>query len=260
MCSMAKVIGAIIGYIWGGFWGLVLGIVIGHVVGRIVVKALRGGLLKHQAKVQHAFFEATFSVMGHLAKADGRVTEQEIQIARRVMQNMKLGEAATQQAMALFAQGKSADFDLEGVLLDLRRVGGLRHRPLMQMFIEIQVSAGYADGDLAPSERTVLLTLCEGLGFTAADLERIESMVRAEIHGHKEGAGLSLDDAYAILSIKKTATDSDVKRAYRRLMSQHHPDKLEAKGLPKEMMKIAEEKTHEIRMAYEKIRDERGFK
>ncbi len=257
---MAKVIGAIIGVIWGGFWGLLLGIVIGHVVGLALVKALRGKLVKHQAKVQHAFFEATFSVMGHLAKVDGHVTEQEIQIARRVMQNMKLGEAATQEAMRLFVQGKSADFDLEGVLLDLRRAGGLRHRPLMQMFIEIQVSAGYSDGELTPSERAVLLKLCEGLGFTAADLERIESMVRAEIHGHKADGGLSVDDAYAILSIKETVTDSDVKRAYRRLMSQHHPDKLEAKGLPKEMMKMAEEKTHEIRMAYEKIREKRGFK
>jgi len=257
---MAKVIGAIIGFIWGGFFGLVLGIIIGHVVGRVLVKIFRGGLVKHQVKVQRAFFEATFSVMGHLAKADGRVTEQEIQVARRVMQNMKLGEAATQQAMALFAQGKSADFDLDGVLLNLRRVGGLRHRSLMQMFIEIQVSAGYADGNLALSERAVLLKLCEGLGFTAADLDRIELMVNAESHGNKVGGGLSLDDAYAMLSIKKRATDSEVKRAYRRLMSQHHPDKLEAKGLPKEMMKIAEEKTHEIRMAYEKVREERGFK
>ncbi len=256
---MAKLIGAIIGLMWGGLLGLVLGVFIGHVVGRVLTHVLRGGG-QHQVKVQHAFFEATFSVMGHLAKADGRVTTEEIQVARRVMQNMKLGEEATRQAMALFAQGKSADFDLEGVLLDLRRVGGLRHRHLMQIFIEIQVSAGYADGSLGNAERAVLLTLCKGLGFTAADLERIESRVSAEIHGHRVGGGLSLADAYAILNIEEAAIDTEVKRAYRRLMNQHHPDKLEAKGLPKEMMKIAEEKTHEIRTAYERVRKERGFK
>ncbi len=253
---MAKLIGAIIGLMWGNFWGLVLGVFIGHVVDR----RLRRGLIQHQVKVQQAFFEATFSVMGHLAKADGRVTAEEIQVARRVMQNMKLDEKATRQAMALFAQGKSADFDLEGVLLDLRRAGGLRHRPLMQIFIEIQVSAGYADGVLGSAERAVILTVCKGVGFTAADLERIESMVGAEIHGHKAGANLSMADAYAILDVQEKATDAEVKRAYRRLMNQHHPDKLEAKGLPKAMMKIAEEKTHEIRMAYERVRKDRGFK
>jgi len=87
-------------------------------------------------------------------------------------------------------------------------------------------------------------------------------MVRAEQHAARGGnvEQVSQDDAYAILNISAQSSDADVKRAYRKLTSQHHPDKLVAKGLPKEMMKLAEEKTHEIRVAYERIREARGIK
>ena len=106
--------------------------------------------------------------------------------------------------------------------------------------------------------------ICAVLGFSPLDLERLESMIRAERHASKGSRSgrvdhVSDDDAYAILNITSSVSDAEVKRAYRRLMNQHHPDKLVAKGLPKEMMKLAEEKTHEIRVAYERIRETRGF-
>jgi DnaJ like chaperone protein len=59
--------------------------------------------------------------------------------------------------------------------------------------------------------------------------------------------------------VDKSASEAEVKNAYSRLMSQHNPDKLVAKGLPEEMMKIATQKTHEIRQAYEQIKEARGF-
>ena len=69
----------------------------------------------------------------------------------------------------------------------------------------------------------------------------------------------SLHDAYAVLGVEKDASDAEVKRAYRRLRSQHHPDKLVSKGLPEEMMKVATQKTYEIRQAYERVREARGL-
>jgi DnaJ like chaperone protein len=69
---------------------------------------------------------------------------------------------------------------------------------------------------------------------------------------------MQLDDAYAILNVDPDASDSELKRAYRKLISQHHPDKLVSKGLPEEMMKIATQKTQEIRAAYECVMDERN--
>jgi DnaJ like chaperone protein len=130
------------------------------------------------------------------------------------------------------------------------------------MFLEIQLGAAFADGDLHDAERNVLLQICDTLGFSRVDFERLVTMIRAELHSHQRGAsqGMSIEDAYAILNIDASATDVEVKKAYRVLTSQHHPDKLAAKGLPREMMELAEEKTHEIRSAYELIREARGFK
>jgi DnaJ like chaperone protein len=130
------------------------------------------------------------------------------------------------------------------------------------MFMEIQLAAAFADGELATSERTLLLHICSVLGFSKAEFERLEAMIRAAMHSHQpdQAAGLSQEDAYAILNIDPSASDAEVKRAYRRLTSQHHPDKLAAKGLPEEMMKLAAEKTREIRDAYECIRTARGFR
>ena len=109
-----------------------------------------------------------------------------------------------------------------------------------------------------------LLHICARLGFSQRQYEHLEAMIRAA--REQFGAGgtgkqkVDLPSAYGILDIAETATDAEVKKAYRRLMNQHHPDKLVAKGLPEEMMKLAEQKTHDIRQAYERIKGERGFK
>ncbi len=262
---MGKIIGGIVGYLIWGFWGLLIGLLLGHQIDRRLPRwlltLLKRTVIKHQERVQKVFFESTFLVMGHLAKADGQVSEQEIRLARQVMQQMNLSEAATREAMALFGRGKGAEFDLDETLASLRQVA-LSHRNLAQMFIEIQLGAAYADGALEAVERQILLKVCEALGFSEAEFNRLDTMIQAQMHAHQPGrtSGMSMADAYAILDIDEGASDAEVKKAYRRLMSQHHPDKLQAKGLPSEMMKLAEEKTHEIRTAYERIRDERGFK
>jgi DnaJ like chaperone protein len=261
-----KLIAGACGYLLGGPLGLLVGVFIGH---QIDSSMLRAGIYPGGAgstshtETQQAFFEATFSVMGCMAKTDGRVSEEEISLAREIMTRMGLPEGARQEAIKLFSLGKQTDFPLEETLARFRMATQRAHN-LRQIFIEIQLHAAYADGELNPAEHKLLLHICSVLGFSHLDLERLESMVKAEHHASKGGRGgrvdhVSDDDAYAILSISSSVSDAEVKRAYRRLMNQHHPDKLVAKGLPKEMMKIAEEKTHEIRTAYERIREARGF-
>jgi len=111
----------------------------------------------------------------------------------------------------------------------------------------------------------LLLHVNAQLGFSAAEFERLAAMVRAGSHfeqgprARPQAARVSLADAYAVLNVSPTASDEQIKKAYRRLLSQHHPDKLVAKGLPEEMMKLASERTHQIRSAYEAIREKRGF-
>lgn len=69
----------------------------------------------------------------------------------------------------------------------------------------------------------------------------------------------NLETAFAILNVAQNASNDDIKQAYRRLTSRHHPDKLVAKGMPDEVLKMAEVRTREIRMAYDHIRAVRNF-
>jgi len=78
--------------------------------------------------------------------------------------------------------------------------------------------------------------------------------------GGQQPAYKNIEDAYSMLGVKSDATDGEVKKSYRKLMSQHHPDKLVSRGLPEEMIKLATEKTVEIKAAYEQIKKERNIK
>jgi len=146
----------------------------------------------------------------------------------------------------------------------------------MQMFVEIQLHAVYADGSSHPAEEKVLHDVCEYLKYPKFMLRQMEILVKAgRSSSSSAGAGqrssggsssarrttdLSLSDAYELLGVENTAEQNTVKRAYRKLMSQHHPDKLVSKGLPPEMIKIATEKTQHIKAAYELIKASRGWK
>jgi len=213
-------------------------------------------------RVQTAFFTTTFLVMGHLAKADGRVSENEIDMAKQVMDHMNLNPEQRQAAIDLFNQGKSPDFNLEEVLFQFQEVAS-RQKNLKQMFIEIQLHAVYSDGEKDPAEQRILGRIADILGFTQQQLQHLESMIQANLHGgmgseDRRPIQEQLKDAYQILEVSEHDTDQQIKRSYRRLMSQHHPDKLVSKGLPEEMMKMANEKTQQIKKAYELIKKHRS--
>ncbi len=133
------------------------------------------------------------------------------------------------------------------------------------MFIELQLYAAYANGVLHPAKNIILLKVCQIFNLSKHDFETLAAAIVGELHHEQQSGGIaggpaiSPKDAYAILNISAKTGDTEVKRAYRLLMSQHRPDKLVSKGLPEEMMKIAEHRTHEIRQAYERIREVRGF-
>ena len=260
-----KLVGGAFGFMLGGPLGALLGAALGHnfdkgISGLPEDEALGPG---DRERVQTAFFTATFSIMGHVAKADGRVSPDEIALAKAVMDEMALSEEMRQTAIRLFNEGKADDFPLDEVLAQFRKECH-RRQNLMQMFMEIQLQAAYADGKMDPSEERLLKHICRGLGFSELIYRQLERMIRAE-RGFESGRrttaqpkGPSVDDAYALLNLEPSASDAEVKKAYRRMMNQHHPDKLVAKGLPEEMMKMAAKKTHEIKQAYEVIKKARG--
>ncbi len=258
MSWWGKLIGGYIGFALGGPIGALLGVALGHNLDKDTSPTHSIG---QQNRSQAAFFTVTFSVMGHICKADGRVTPDEISAARMIMAQMALSPAQKDAAIALFNEGKKDDFPLEDVLAQLKSELGLS-KNIKRVFVEIQCSAAYADGILHPAEKKLLEKICRYISFSEYELNSILTAIAAEAHHQKSGHGgkpgkMQIEDAYAILNISPGANLSEVKRAYRKLMSQHHPDKLVSKGLPEEMMKVATQKTQEIRAAYECVMDER---
>jgi DnaJ like chaperone protein len=260
MAWTGKFIGASLGFIMGGGpIGAVLGAVVGHQFDRGLGEA--GG--PASLEVQRAFFATTFEVMGHAAKADGRVSEDEIRAARAVMHHMRLSPEQVQEAIRLFNEGKLSDYPLEAKVAALSRGLG-RRRDLARAFLEIQVQAMLgADGIHGPA-RDVLWRVAGGLGVSRVELAQIEALIRLQHMRARQQAGSArpapVEEAYRVLGVEPGCSDRELKTAYRRLMNQHHPDKLRARGMPDSMVPGAEEKTREIRAAYDRVRTARGLR
>ncbi len=277
-----KIIGAILGFIIGrGFLGAIVGMVLGH---QFDIASKRGpsgrrrlgnggGGGPDQAALRRAFFEATFQVMGHVAKSDGRVTEQEIDAARDAMRRFSLSEADRLRAIDLFSAGKQGDFPLESTLSQLRELVG-NQPDLCRLFVQIQLEAAIRSNGLGDRPRALFQRMCQALGISPLEFASLEAMLRmhSSNYGHGPGARPSqgpgsgarpdarLTDAYEVLGVAASATDAEVTKAFRKLMSRNHPDKLVAQGLPESMIAAAHERTQRILEAYDLAKTHRGIK
>jgi len=254
-----KLIGGIIGLMRGGLVGAVFGVFLGHMVDRFL-SGLGGA-----SRTRDAFFGAMFSTLGHINKADGRVTQAEIAAAEHLMQRLQLTEEERQRAIRFFQQGKQQGFNLDATLREFARHSMLRHE-LRIMFIELLLEAALADGTLTSAEQAILMHSCTVLHIPA---NVFSAMLRARqggggsTHGNYQqvpNQGQSLQQSYAALGLKADASAQDIKRAYRKLVSQYHPDKLVSQGLPEEMMEMSKKRVREINAAYDKIKASKGIK
>lgn len=269
-----KVLGLVLGLMSGtGFWGLIIGLIIGHMIDK--VRGAQGqGYFANQQTRQSLFFRTTFQVMGHLTKAKGRVTDADIQMATLLMDRMQLHGQARTAAQQAFREGKQGDYPLRNKLRELRSACFGRF-DLIRMFLEIQIQAAFADGSLHPNERAVLYVIAEELGISRSQFDQFLRMMEGGQQfgggnqswgGASQGGfqqphrGPTLEDACSVLGVKSSDDTTTIKRAYRKLMSEHHPDKLVAKGLPPEMMEMAKQKAQEIQAAYDLIKREKNFK
>ncbi|WP_057832708.1 co-chaperone DjlA [Colwellia sp. TT2012] len=264
-----KVLGFLFGFMLSkALFGALIGLWLGHIFDRgrgFNFNGLSGGK-EDDVSRQAAFFYTTFSVMGHVAKAKGQVTSHEIAFARAYMDKLGLSNELRQQAQDAFREGKSSGFPLQDRLVKFKRLMGNRH-DLLLMFLEIQIQVAFSDGELDSAERAVLHTIAKFLGYSGRELDNLLEMIVAGANFQQQSgrsyrqqgtgaapvSGQQLANAYKVLGIDKNAAMPVIKKAYKKLMSQHHPDKLIAKGLPPEMMESAKQKTQDIQAAYDVI-------
>lgn len=251
-------IGALVGALAGGFTGML----IGGAVGYAISWALRESILGSLRVAQNQLLDSTFSVMGALCKADNVVTRDEIQVVEGIFRQLGLNDAQREEAKAAFARGKQPDFDLDAAVDAFGTIARGRG-PLVQLFLQLQCMAIAADGTVHAAEHEMLVRIARRLGLSERDVAQLEALLRA---GGRRGAAGGpatadrLKDAYEALGLTPDASPAEIKRQYRRLMSQNHPDKLASRGLPESMRAVAEERSREINTAYDLIKEARGFK
>ena len=252
----AILIGAVIGFAFGRLPGLLFGAAAGWWLARQISRVSPTRLIAGAA--QHQFLEATFAVAGAISKSDGRVDQSEIAALETMMQRFRFTPEQRKQAIAAFNRGKQAGFDVDAEVRSFRSTcRGQVH--LIQVFLTAQIQVAIADGQITDNERELIFRVGRGLGLSEQDLARLDASLRmAQGGGRRPPQRDELADAYKIIGVDASASDAEVKKAYRRLMSEHHPDRLAAKGLPESMRAVAEQKTSEITRAYDLIKQARA--
>jgi len=245
----------------GGFVGLLFGGPAGFVFGAVVALLVRAWIKQNAGPglmaIQSAYLDSMFAVMGAMCKADGVVSRNEVRAAENMFDQLRLTAQQRESAKAAFNRGKQSNFDLDIELTRFRQVSR-GHPALLRMFLQIQISAVAADGQIHPAEHTMLLRIARGLGLPESQVEQLESMLRMGQAGDgAASSGQRLAAAYQVLGVPESASDAELKRAYRKLMNENHPDKLASQGLPDNMREIAERKAREITSAYDLVRDAR---
>jgi DnaJ like chaperone protein len=260
---MVKIIAALLGWQVAGFIGAIIGFYIGSYFDRGLGSFSRPLSSAEQARVGACYFETTFTLLGYLAKADGRISEEEIAQAENLMARMGLTNEHRQQAIGLFKRGAKSDFCLDDSMQQFVSICG-RQNNLKQSLLNDLMALALADGELHQSERQALEGIARYLGISKALFEKIIEMImaRAQFNGAGSSGGYAssssqLDAAYKALGVSADDTDSDIKKVYRKLVSENHPDKLIGQGMPDDMIKLATERTQEIRKAYELIQASR---
>ncbi|OGV38475.1 MAG: molecular chaperone DjlA [Legionellales bacterium RIFCSPHIGHO2_12_FULL_42_9] len=285
-----KLFGAFFGFLIARGVGAFFGVLIGNLFDRGLAQYFsRSHWHYHQEKrqqVQQVFFTSTFAVMGHVAKADGRISEQEIAMAKQMMHEMRLSTKQKELAKKCFNAGKQTTFNLNQTLNTVYKT--CHDNPdLIKLFVDIQYQAASTE-PLTDAKIKVLNAILEQLGFaplyrqyrfyedlgdtifntSSSNSSHTKNNQQQGQHNQHQSRGQRhqpppayspLAHAYAILEVSPNTGKQEVKRAYRRLISRNHPDKLIAQGLPEAMIKLANNKTQQITKAYEQIRASKGW-
>ncbi|MDP3560012.1 MAG: co-chaperone DjlA [Legionellaceae bacterium] len=268
-----KCLGLFFGHLIAGPLGGVFGLLIGHYFDKGLYNQLHTSYSAfHQERhvqIRTLFLKNTFTTMGAIAKADGRVSEEAIDMALVIMDELRLTAKQKIQAKQWFRDGKEQQSGNFSAILTLRKALA-QNRRLLQAFLNIQFRFAQAGG-LTHNKIRALNQIFALLGVAPVETQQRfyqEYVYRGQSQGSQQSqqsqharssAHAYLQEAYVILGVTPETNEPEVKKAYRRLMSKYHPDKLIAKGMSEAAVQEATQKTQTIRKAYEAILEHRGW-
>ena len=260
-----KIIGTLAGLATLKPWFALLGLFLGHQFDRGFAARYRE--FEYQGstvgRLPEEYVRPLFQSMGHLAKSDGRVSDAEIRAARSIMHRIGLGPAKVRSAINWFDDGKRTDFPLQQTIQRTRRVAA-RKRELRLLFVRLLLEVVLATDRFNQKKRALIWTICTEFDIGRVELAQLEAMIRAQKGFRRSPAGdadaARVKNSYQTLGVEQSATNAEIKKAYRRLMSRNHPDKIAGSNPGPELIAESERRTREIRSAYEMLKARRSIR
>jgi DnaJ like chaperone protein len=254
MSWLGKMIGGTIGFALGGPLGAVAGAAFGHTFvdkkEEAYLKSIPGGQggLSSNEEAQLIFFTAAFSMLAKICKADGQISEKEIQAVETFMaRDLQLDPEGQETAKRIFRQAIDSPEAFEAFASQFYMA--FRTQPnILELMVDVLLRVSTADGHISSREEAMILAAIRIFKVSDTEYTRMKSKYVRVTNKY-----------YAVLKCDETASNEEIKKQYRSLVSEYHPDKIEAKGLPEEFIKFANDKFREIQEAYEHIKKERGL-
>ncbi len=249
MSWMGKILGGGLGFMFGGPIGAVFGAALGH---QAFDANSSGGFLTGIENKQGIYFAATFSMLGKLAKADGTVTQQEVDVIDRIMRdNLRLPEDARNLAINIFNTAKDSDAEFEDFAQQFYDEFG-RSEVVLVSIIDLLLVVAYADGEFHPAEEAMIKS--------AVHIFRLDAQyeqIKGRFTGQGPGQFDDVNQCYQILGCNADDETAVIKRKYRKLAMEYHPDRIQSKGMTPELASAAEEKFKDIQHAWDVIEKHR---
>jgi len=232
----------------GGPLGGIIGLTLGH---HLVDKKAEHGSGKavplQSEQAQAAYFVCIFSILGKIAKADGVVTPDELEVVDDFINGMKIAETEKQFAKQVFNEAKNSSYSIEDFASQFYQINS-RQPAVLVSFLDVLFRVAAADKVLHPAEEDALVRVKNIFRISDKQFNDIKSVYFTEV-----------DRYYKLLNCAADSSNEEIKKSYKRLVRDFHPDTIVSKGLPEEFSEFAAARFREIQEAYEKIRKERGF-